>query len=396
MTILPERDMIRRTPMILVWLWLSLLLNGSTALAQVERVWLTHRSNGPGKVVVNWTTKEPGDSIVHYGTTSAYGQTVRVDEATALHQVEISIPAKDTLYHYCVSTGLNRSPDATFKAYPSNELRIAVVANWHGRPDLAALLRDDVHLLLTAGDNIPGLWQRCGPGRADCFTPYGELIDAYPALFGSVPFMPALGNHDREIRPRGNRPPAEPVYDIEASAFRGFFPLPDDAWKWSFDVPGFDLRIVALDLNHIADQGTTWQTCHPFKKGSPQYQWYHDLMERSDRTFVVTLYNEKNSSVREQEGRSWHAMIRRGTLAISGFGHFAERAEVDGFPYLNTSLSGRGDRYPDPGSKFLASQDNYLVLKLVRGSGRVTVELKGLDGTVLDRMNYPGSAGKGE
>jgi hypothetical protein len=296
----------------------------------------------------------------------------------------------------CVSTGPQRSPEATFKAYPTDELRIAVVANWHGRPGLGAILKDDVHLLLTAGDNIPGLWQRSGTGREDCITPYGELIDAYPALFRSVPFMPALGNHDREIRPRGDKPPAEPVYDVEATAFRRSFELPDDEWKWSFDVPTFDLRIIALDLSHISDQGTTWQTCHPFRRGSLQYEWYHDLMGRPARKFVVKLYNERNSSVREQEGRSWHEMIRRGTLAISGFGHFGERAEVEGFPYLNTSLSGRGDKYPDPGSKFLASEDNYLLLKFIRGSDRVTVELKGLDGTVLDRMSYPGMVRRGE
>jgi len=384
--------MIRRL-MIIVGL---LQLGGSAARAQVERVWLTHRTNDPSRLVVNWTTKEPGDSMVRYGRTSEYAQMVRIDEATELHHVEIPIPVKDAVCHYSASTGPHRSPDATFKAYPTDELRIAVVANWHGKPDLGAILKDDVHLLLTAGDNIPGLWQRCGPGQQDCITPYCQLIDAYPALFRSVPFMPVLGNHDREIRPRGDRPPAEPVYDIEATAFRRFFALPDDEWKWAFDVPEFGLRIIALDLNHISDQGTTWQTCHPFQRGSPQYQWYHNLMGRRDRMFIVTLYNEKNSSVREQEGRSWHAMIRLGTLAISGFGHFGERAEVDGFPYLNTSLSGRGDKYPDPESKFLASEDNYLLLKFVRGSGRVTVESKGLDGAVLDRMQYPGMPRRGE
>src|SRR3954463_9246148 len=119
-------------------------------------------------------------------------------------------------------------------------------------------------------------------------------------------------------------------------------------------------------------------------------------MGRTTRKFVVTMYNEKNSSVREQEGRSWGEMVRKGTLAISGFGHFGERAEVEGFPYLNTSLSGRGDKYPDWESKFLASEDNYLLLKFVRGSGRVTAELKGFDGEVLDRMQYSGMARNAE
>ena len=54
------------------------------------------------------------------------------------------------------------------------------------------------------------------------------------------------------------QPPAEPVYDVGATAFRTFFALPGDGWKWHFDVPAFGVRFVALDLNHIQDRGTTW------------------------------------------------------------------------------------------------------------------------------------------
>jgi hypothetical protein len=363
-----------------------ILLTATRSPAQVERVWLTHRGHDPSSLVVNWTTKEPGDSTVRSGLTQEYGKIVKVAGATTLHHVEIPLPEKGVVYHYNVATGPHNAPDATFKTVPTDELRVAVVANWHGRPDLGAVVRDDVHLLLTAGDNVPNLWGRCGPGREGCVTPYCDLIDAYPELFRSVPFMPVLGNHDREVRPRGDKPPAEPAYDVEATAFRRFFELPGDEWKWSFEVPDFDLRIIALDLSHTSDQGTTWQTCHPFRKGSPQYEWYRDLTARTDRRFVATLYNEKNSTVRRQEGHSWQDMLSRGTLAVSGFGHFGERAESDGFAYFNTSLRGRGDKYPDPASKHLVSRDNYLLMRFVKGSNRVTVEMRGLDGSVLDRI----------
>ena len=39
---------------------------------------------------------------------------------------------------------------------------------------------------------------------------------------------------------------ADAVYDIEATAFRKFFALPGDGWKWHFDVPDFRVRFVAL------------------------------------------------------------------------------------------------------------------------------------------------------
>lgn len=231
------------------------LLVPVSALAQVERVWLTHRSNDPSKIVVNWTTRVPGDSRVRFGLTKDYGEEVHVPGKTTLHHVEIPLAKKDAVYHYAVRTGDQLSADATFRSYPTDVLRVAVVANWQGKPKLTGLLRDDPHLLLTAGDNIPDLWSKCGVGIKNCTKPYEALIDSYPELFRSTPFMPALGNHDREIRPRGMKPPAEPVYDIDATAFCKFFDLPGDKWKWHFDVPDFQVRFIALDLNHIQDRG---------------------------------------------------------------------------------------------------------------------------------------------
>jgi hypothetical protein len=334
--------------------------------------------------------------VVRFGRTSQYDQTVRIDEEATLHHVEIPLAERDAVYHYSVSTGDQTSADAALKANPTEVLRVAVVADWQRKPDLSAVLRDDPHMLLTAGDNISSLWERCGEGETDCITPYAELIDAYPQLFRSIPFMPVLGNHDREIRRRGDKPPAEPVYDVEATAFRRFFELPGDEWKWRFDVPAFGVRLVALDLNHISDQGTTWQTCHAFDEGSEQFRWYKDLMENRPQEidFVVTLYNERNASMRNQAKGRWGELFRRGTICISGFGYFAERAEADGFTYYNTSLSGTGDKYPDPQSRFLASQDNYILLTFHRPERAMVVEIKDLDGKMLDRKAFPGRRGK--
>jgi hypothetical protein len=358
------------------------------ASAEITRIWLTHRTTTPDKLVVNWQTDEPGNSVVRFGPSQDYTETVAVEETVSLHHVEIPIPKRDTTYHYSVSTGDQASPDATFKSYPTDVLRVAVVADWQGKPKLEAIQRDNVHLLLTAGDNIDCLHRLCGVGVKDCTKPYGELIDRYSELFRNTPFMPILGNHDREIRPRGPQPPAEPVYDIDATAFRKFFELPGDEWKWHFDMSDFGIRFVALDLNHISDMGTTWQTCHPFDKGSAQYQWYEKLMTGPLPPFVVTLYNERNASVRAQAGGSWGDMLRRGTIAITGFGYFAERAEVDGFTCYNTSLNGKGNRYPDPKSDFLASEDSYILLTVTKNPLKMAVEIKNLDGQVLDRKEY--------
>lgn len=360
----------------------------SSGRAQVERVWLTHQTHEPSKLVVNWTTKSPGDSLVQFGPSAAYGQEVHVSGNRKLHHVEIPLPEAGAALHYKVTTGDQSSSDATIRGYPTDVLRVAVVANWQSKPDLKALLEDDPHLLLTAGDNISNLWRDCGEGVKDCTKPYADLIDRYPSLFRSVPFLPALGNHDKEIRPRGPKPPAEPVYDIDATAFLAFFPLPGEGWKWHFDLPDFGLRFVALDLNHVSDFGTTWQTCHDFGVDSEQFQWYRQIMEGRSPEFVVTVSNEKNATIRRLEKGAWAPLLHQGTLSISGNGYFGEWAEVDGFSYWNTSLRGKGAKSPDPGSKVLKSENNYLLLTLEKGAGTMSVELKSLSGDVLVRREY--------
>jgi len=359
-----------------------------TSAYGIDQIWLGHRSNDPRKIVVNWVSKEPGDSIVRFGRTAKYGKEVRVANSSTIHHVEIPLEEVGGVLHYSVRTGVQSSKDATFKAYPSDKLRVAVVADWQGMPDLSAIRKDDVHLLLTAGDNIKNIHKLCGAGKKECVKPYLQLIERYPEMFRSVPFMPVLGNHDKQIRPRGNKPPEQPVYDIEATAFRRFFELPGDEWKWHFDIPGFDIRFAALDLHHISDQGSTWQSCHSFGKDSEQFLWYDKLMKKKVRKFFVTLYNERNGSMRAQARGAWHGMFRKGTIAITGFGHYAERAEVDGFTYYNTSLSGKGTQYPDPKSAFLKGSDSYILLTLLNNPAKMVVEIKGLDGRALDRKEY--------
>jgi len=132
--------------------------------------------------------------------------------------------------------------------------------------------------------------------------------------------------------------------------------------------------------------GTTWQTCHAFDAHSDQFRWYKKLMLQQP-VFNVTLYNERNGSVRNQAKKQWHDLFRQGTCCITGFGYFAERAELDGLHYYNTSLNGNGTKYPDPHSRFLAGEDSYLLLTVKR-DGPMTVEIKSLKGTVLDQHTF--------
>jgi hypothetical protein len=368
--------------------FLPLLIATTAFAAPIERLWLTHATNDPSRIVINWETDTPADSVVEYGTSPALTRRLSSNDPVTLHHVEIPLEQRDVLYHYRVRSGDDASAIATFKGYPGKELRIAIVGDWGyamGK-EVSAIARDDVHLLLTAGDNVASLHEKGKEGT----KAFSALIDANRDLFRSTPLMPILGNHDREISPRGPKPPAHAVYDIEAKAYREFFALPGDEWKWHFDLPGFDLRLIALDLNHIQDFGTTWQTCHAWQSDSAQFKWFKETMAASTNGFVLTLMNEKQTQVQGLTKGAWHESFRKSSALITGFGYFADRAELTGgIPYFNTCLKGDGDLYKDPQSKFHAREDNYLLLTLTAGAQTMKIQFKNLRGEVLDTREIP-------
>lgn len=356
--------------------------------APVERIWLTHASPDPSEIVINWETEHPSSAVVEYGDGPELGKRTSLPGKATRHQVAIPFGQGTGKLHYRVGEGENVSAIHQVKRYPEDELRLVIIGDWGFAPgrDFSAILRDDPHLLLTAGDNVPSVRQ---PGREGSKA-FAALIDAHPEIFRSFPFLPILGNHDREIAPRGPKPPDQPVYDIEAAAFREFFALPGDEWKWRFEIPRFDLSLIALDLNHIADHGTTWQTCHAWQTDSPQFLWYSETMARVKTGFVVTLMNERQSSLAGATKGAWHEHFRKGSALVTGFGYFAERAELEGgLPYFNTCLKGDGDLYQDRNSRFHARVDNYLLLTLRAGAPVMTASLKGLDGSLLDQVEIP-------
>lgn len=358
----------------------------NAVLGQITRIWLTHRKNEPSHLVINWQSAQPGNSEVCFHAGEGKECRISVAGETTLHHVEIPLEEKDVIYHYKVSTGSEESMHHTFKAYPSGQkkLRVAVVGNWgySGTPDLSQLMKDDPHLLLTLGDNIPSLHGLCGEGANNCIQPFLKLIDSAPGLFQTTPFMSILGNHDKEIRKRGEKYPPLPVYDINATAYRDFFELPDDEWKWHFRIPDFNVCFIALDLNHTSDFGTTWQTCHDFHLGSEQMRWYSEIAKKNRGEKKITLQNEKNQTMRNQDDGMWAKLFRESSAVVSGYGYFSECAEVDGFPYFNTSLKA-GDQYPDEFSRSIKAIDGYMLITLSK-EGSI-IELKSLKGEILDR-----------
>jgi len=360
----------------------STLFVSALHAAPIERIWLTHAVNDSARITVNWETDAPAPSLVEYGSDETLGKEAGAAEPVTLHHVEIELDPGAARHFYRVRSAADESAIHSFKGYTGETIRVGLFADrgYARDRDLSVLVKEDLHLLLTAGDNVASLHEAGLEGT----KAFSALIDSQRGLFRSTPFMPVLGNHDREITPRGPKPPAHAVYDVEATAYRAFFPLPDEGWKWRFDIPAYGMRFLALDANHISDAGTTWQTNQPVTKDSVQHQWYAAEVARPDAPFLITVNNERNATMRGYDGGGWATLFHQSSAVITGFGYFGERAEVDGFPYFNTCLKGNGDLYKDPKSVFVTQEDNYLLLTFTKDAPTMTVKIKNLRGETLD------------
>ena len=363
------------------------LITSCMSAASLECIWLTHSSRATNRITVSWETSQPAPSLVEYGSTPELGKQAASDERVTLHHVEISLDPKSAHHHYRVRSGDEVSAIHSFKGYTAQELRVGIFADrgYARDRDLTAFLKADLHVLMTCGDNVASLHEKGMEGT----KAFSALIDSAPELFRTTPFMPILGNHDREITPRGPKPPAHAVYDVEAQAFRSFFPLPDEGWKWRFDLPDFGARFLALDASHTKDQGTTWQTNHSISRGSPQHLWYEREVAQKDAPFIITLNNEQNSLMRSYDQGAWKPLFHQSSTVITGYGYFGERSEVAGFPYFNTCLKGNGDLYKDPHSAFVTRDDNFLLLTFTRDIQPMKVQILNLSGHVLDTREIP-------
>lgn len=360
-------------------------LASSSADAKEPSPWLTFDTPTPTHVVINWETEERTIGRVEYRHGKGEVTKATSNAATARHQVQVPFPS-DVPLSYRIGDGRWHS----VQPLPRVNLRAAIIGDWGYAMDknLDAIRSDAPHLLFTVGDNVPSLHEKGFEGT----RAFSRMISLAPDLLATTPFMPILGNHDREVTPRGPKPPDHAVYDIDASAYREFFALPGDEWRWVFEIPTFDLRFIALDLNHVSDFGTTWQTCHDHRADAEPLAWFTATLDQSPQKRVITLMNEKRTSLKGTSGtgNSWLTQFLRTSAVVTGYGYFGEVATLSGkTPYFNTCLQGSSDKYLDPESTFVTTDDTYVLLNATSTSGPVRMELKNLSGKILHTIEIP-------
>ncbi len=393
-SIIPQKtDLLMLRPFRLPCCALSIALAPFAATMAAEppiHPWLSFETNTPSHIVISWELPTARASKVEYRHGESQPIQIPSADVSTRHHLSVPFPA-DTPLLYRIEQG----PWHTVRPLPKRQLKAAIIGDWGYamEKDLAAIRADQPHMLFTVGDNVPSLHEKGFEGT----KAFSKMVSLAPDILASTPFMPILGNHDREITPRGPNPPNHPVYDISATAYRDFFTLPNEEWRWTFDIPAFDLRFIALDLNHVSDFGTTWQTCHDPRAEAEPLQWFTQTIDRSTQRHVIALMNEKRTSLKGKSasGNSWVTQFLRTNALVTGYGYFGEAANVSGsLPYLNTCLQGSNDKYADPHSLFITSEDTYVLLTAPHPEEPVSLELKNLNGKVLHTFSIPARQGK--
>ncbi len=220
--------------------------------APITRIWLTHAETTPETITINWEAPSAGASLVEFGSGESLGASVESKVDSRQQHVSVPFPRTGDLY-YRVRTGASHSSIHRVKSYGDDELRVAFVADWQDYPPFDAVLADAPHLLISCGDMVHGLVRADDLGDKFFTDPFSHVIGQYSELFAVTPFMPLLGNHDRQLFPRFLKPPAKPIFDLDATAFRSFFPLPEPGWNWYLDIPDATGLVSTPLVHHVAE-----------------------------------------------------------------------------------------------------------------------------------------------
>ncbi len=380
--------------------------------SKIEAVWLTYSKNEPKVLTINWAAPDSKTAEVEIMDSPDHQDRKLTAQKSGiqagqffLYRVDIPCPVSSG-FSYRIKTDQGITASLRFKGFPTDKpVRVGLFGDWGyftGKSDsLQSLIDQDLHLLVTLGDNVPRLWTESVQGEAaeKNTAPFLDRMRSLPELLTAVPILPILGNHDREIRPRSNRrvlTPGQPrpndcTYDLDAAAFRSFFPLPDDGWKWTFTIPEVRLRLVALDMSHLSDQGTTYQTCHSCDRNSDQFQWFNKIATHASEDYLITIYNASNKFVRDWDNGCWHHAFLKAnpTFCATGFGYYAEQSEnPQGQIFFNSSLAVNGAKYPDSGSKYLQIEGSFLLLTFNKNLPLKVEFRKISDGSVMKSYSF--------
>ncbi len=266
----------------------------------------------PNSIIAVWETDLPGDSVVEYGFTDAYGLEAMDAFSTTHHAVTIEGLSPYTTYHYRVLTnGSPLSEDSTFKTAADTTQGVFSFAVYgDDRTDHTAH-QSVVNRALTLSPNfILNTGDLVQDGRVT--EQWDTFFDIEQELLRTASFFPCPGNHERNN-----------------TNYFDLFHLPNNERYYSFDYG--NAHIVALQVDGYED----------YSVGSAQYNWFvNDLASTAQPWKFVFFHYPPYSSGSHGDNPSVQSALgplfeQYGVqIVFNGHDHDYERSLVNGVNYI--------------------------------------------------------------
>ena len=159
-----------------------------------KNIHLSWQHDTTSTMTVVWRTEDATDSIVEYGLSSSYTDEVSNGEDT-VHTVELTGLTADTVYHYRVGDGEFWSEDYFFKTGTNSKHTSFVGFGDAQEADTNRRMMvnvvnglQDIDFILYSGDFVEVARES---------TQWYHWFKDYQPLTNHIPFMTALGNHEK-------------------------------------------------------------------------------------------------------------------------------------------------------------------------------------------------------
>ncbi len=256
-------------------------------------------------MTVMWETETPCTAVVEYGLKYPPDQSVKVEKADVMGEVQLSNLEPGTKYIYRVvctdadgnklegkpltfMTAVDTTDAYSFTVIGDTQRNPVVTARvaklmWERRPNFVIHCGDVV-------DDGTAKWQWTG----DLFKPCSEL-------FGRVPVYPCIGNHEK------NNP-----------QYYKYFSLPKPEYYYSFKYGNAEFFV--LDTNTRRDLT---------EKGE-QYQWLDKALAASEAKWKFCYHHHPPYSSDDDDfGNSWKGPTKSGDLRVRTLVKLYEKYKVD-------------------------------------------------------------------
>jgi len=325
-------------------------------------------------IVVSWETKDAAGSVVEYATEAKYtasgGVYVERTEdpnSVKLHSITLRDLVPSTSYHYRVVSGSDVGEDNTFHTAVERFDSFTLVAYGDTRTNpndhkavVHMMLQHDPDLVVHSGDLV---------ADGNVLSQWNTFFDTTKDLMGSIPFYPALGNHEKNAQHYYNlfHPPAGGGKE-------------NKQW-YSFDYGNAHIVCLDSDVRYSQDQ-LEWLE-NDLARIAGRVQWI----------FVNFHHPPHSSGSHGSEYASmpkWiDAFERYGVdIVFNGHDHHYERSLNNDIWYIVTGGGGAPlravNQKPNPNQVYAESALHFCKLSI--SGSQLTFEMIRADGTVGDFM----------